>query len=129
MPCRFTIRKDLPSSRLLRKHSFDGTKQSGENSGAEAIAQAQHRDNKHPESNHMSNTVVQPYLFFGGRCQEAMDFYKQAIGAQVDFTMHYQDSPEPMPPGMLAPGWEGKVMHTTFRVGGSTLMGSDGCGE
>jgi PhnB protein len=77
----------------------------------------------------MKSTVIQPYLIFGGRCQEALEFYKAALGAQVDLLMLHKDSPEPPPPGMLKPGFENKVMHTTFRVGGSTLMASDGCGE
>ncbi len=75
----------------------------------------------------MSNPVVQPYLTFGGRCEEALAFYHAAIGAEVELLMYYRQSPEPMPEGMLSPGWENKVMHTTFRIGGSTLMGSDGC--
>src|ERR1035438_3302183 len=75
----------------------------------------------------MTNTLVQPYLFFGGRCEEALAFYRTALGAQVDFLMHYNESPEPMPPGRLPPGFENKVMHATFRIGGTTLMASDGC--
>jgi PhnB protein len=71
------------------------------------------------------STFVQSYLFFDGRCQEALDFYKSALGAQVDFTMLYKESPEPPPPGMVPPGWEGKVMHTTFRIGETTLMAAD----
>ena len=43
--------------------------------------------------------------------------------------MLYKDSPEPQPPGMLPPGFENKVMHTTFRIGGTTHMASDGCQE
>ena len=77
----------------------------------------------------MKMTTVQPYLFFGGRCQEAVEFYKQSLGAQVDMLMLHKDSPEPPPPGMLKPGFENKVMHTSFRVGGTTVMASDGCGE
>ena len=77
----------------------------------------------------MKTTLVQPYLFFGGRCDEALEFYRTALGAQVELLMRYKDSPEPMPAGMLPPGFENKVMHTTFRIGDSTLMGSDGCGE
>jgi PhnB protein len=77
----------------------------------------------------MNNTLVQPYLFFGGRCEEALEFYRTALGAQVDFLTHYKDSPEPQPPGMLPPGFENKVMHTTFRIGATTLMASDGCEE
>jgi PhnB protein len=77
----------------------------------------------------MNKTLIQPYLFFGGRCEEALEFYRTALGAQVDFLMRYKESPEPLPPGRLPPGFENKVMHTTFRVGGSTLMASDGCEE
>src|SRR5258708_31594198 len=77
----------------------------------------------------MTNTSVQPYLFFGGRCEEALKFYGAAVGAQVDMLMHYKESPEPPPPGMLPKGFENKVMHATFRIGGTTLMASDGCEE
>ena len=75
----------------------------------------------------MSDIFVQPYLFFGGRCEEALEFYRTALGAQVDFMMRYKESPEPLPPGRVPAGYENKVMHATFRVGGSTLMASDGC--
>jgi PhnB protein len=74
-----------------------------------------------------STTVIQPYLFFGGRCEEALAFYKSALGAQVDMVMHFNDSPDPVPAGMLQPGFEKKVMHSSFRVGGTTVMASDGC--
>lgn len=77
----------------------------------------------------MKNTLVQPYLFFSGRCEEALEFYKTALGAQVDMLMRFKDSPEPPPADMLAPGFENKVMHASFRIGGSVLMASDGCGE
>ena len=75
----------------------------------------------------MNSTLVQPYLFFGGRCEEALDFYRAALGAQVDMILHYNESPEPTPPGMLPPGFETKVMHSSFRIGGTILMASDGC--
>lgn len=71
--------------------------------------------------------VVQPYLFFSGRCEEALNFYKSALGAQIDLLMRYSDSPEPAPPGMVPPGFEHKVMHASFRIGSSLLMASDGC--
>jgi PhnB protein len=77
----------------------------------------------------MKTTIIQPYLFFGGRCEEALEFYKTALGAQVDMLMRYKESPEPMPAGMLPPGFENKVMHTTFRIAGNVLMASDGCHE
>ena len=73
--------------------------------------------------------AVQPYLFFGGRCEEALKFYGAALGAKVDMLMQYKDSPEPLPPDKVLPGWEKKVMHTTFHIGGTTLMASDGCEE
>jgi PhnB protein len=77
----------------------------------------------------MKTTCVQPYLFFNGRCEEALAFYGTALGAKVDFLMRYQESPEPMPPGRLPAGFENKVMHATFHIGGTTLMASDGCEE
>ena len=69
---------------------------------------------------------VQPYLFFDGRCDEALEFYKKAVGAKVDMLTRYSDSPEPMPPGMIPPGSENKVMHCNFSVGDTQIMGSDG---
>ena len=75
------------------------------------------------------STLIQPYLFFGGRCEEALEFYRSALGAQVDILMRHKDSPEPPPPGMLQPGFENKIMHTCFRVGGTAIMASDGCQE
>jgi len=69
---------------------------------------------------------VQAYLFFNGRCEEAVEFYRKAIGAEVIALMRHKDSPEPPPPGMLPPGSENKVMHVAFRVGDTTVMASDG---
>jgi PhnB protein len=76
-----------------------------------------------------SNTIIQPYLMFGGRCDEALEFYRSALGAHVEMLMRFKDSPDPHPPGMLQAGFENKVMHTSFRVGESTIMASDGCNE
>jgi PhnB protein len=69
---------------------------------------------------------VQPYLFFEGRCEEAFDFYREVLGAEVDMLMRFKDSPEPPPPGMVPPGSEDKVMHMSFRIGDTTIMASDG---
>ena len=77
----------------------------------------------------MPGTAITPYLFFGGRCEEALAFYAKALQAKVDVVMRFDQSPEPPPPGMLQPGFEKKVMHATFRVRGVPLMASDGCGE
>lgn len=76
-----------------------------------------------------ANTFIQPYLFFGGRCEEALEFYRTALGARVDMIMRFNESPDPVPPGMLQPGFENKIMHASFRVGETTVMASDGCEE
>jgi PhnB protein len=72
---------------------------------------------------------IEPYLFFGGRCEEALEFYRQALGARVDMLMRYRESLDPPPPGMLPPGFENKVMHANLRIGDNVIMASDGCGE
>lgn len=77
----------------------------------------------------MPSTLAQPYLFFGGRCEEAITFYTKAVGAKVEMMMRFNESPDPMPPGVLQPGFEKKVMHSSFRIGDSTIMASDGCHE
>jgi PhnB protein len=69
---------------------------------------------------------VQPYLFFDGRCEEAVEFYQKTLGAEVMMLVRFQDSPEPLQPGMVPPGSEHKVMHTSLRIGETTVMASDG---
>ncbi len=69
---------------------------------------------------------VTPYLFFDGRCEEAVEFYKKALGAKVGMLMRFNESPDPPPPGMVAPGSENKIMHAALRIGDSTVMASDG---
>ncbi len=69
---------------------------------------------------------VQSYLFFEGRCEEAVEFYRKALGAEVTMLMRNKDSPEPPQPGMCPPGSENKIMHASFRIGDSTVMASDG---
>src|SRR5436853_4291198 len=71
--------------------------------------------------------LVQPYLFFDGRCEEAVEFYRKTLGAEVNFLMRYKDSPEPSPPGMVPSGFEDKVMHATIRIGDSEVMAADDC--
>ncbi len=75
----------------------------------------------------MTGTTITPYLFFAGRCDEALAFYRQALGAEVETLVRFNESPEQTPPGMLPAGFEKKVMHASFRVGGVLLMASDGC--
>ena len=76
-----------------------------------------------------TKTLIQPYLFFGGRCEEALEFYQQAIRAEIEMVMRFNESPEPPPPGTVPEGYENKVMHASFRVGESQVMASDGCSE
>ena len=70
---------------------------------------------------------VQPYLFFEGRCEEAIEFYRGALGAEVTSLMRFKDNPDPS--GMCAPVAEDKVMHASFRIGETTVMASDGMAE
>lgn len=75
------------------------------------------------------NRTIEPYLFFNGRCEEAINFYKQALNAEVVMLMRFKESPEPPPPGTMPANWGDKVMHASLRIGGSMVMASDGCGE
>ena len=68
-------------------------------------------------------TQLQPYLFFDGRTEEALGFYRQALGAQVEMMMRFRDNPEPMA-GAKPPA--DKVMHASFRIGDTQVMASDG---
>jgi PhnB protein len=77
----------------------------------------------------MSQAFIQPYLFFGGRCEEAMAFYQRTINARLEMLMYHRESPDSPPPGMLQPGFEDKVMHASLRIGDSVVMASDGCDD
>ena len=69
---------------------------------------------------------VQPYLFFDGRCEEALEYYKKALGASVQMLMRFDESPEPPPPDKVAPGSGRKIMHASFTIGDTEVMASDG---
>ena len=77
----------------------------------------------------MSTTTITPYLFFGGRCEEALNYYTKSLGGEIKQLMRFSESPDPVPPGMLQDGFENKIMHADFFVKGIRLMGSDGCNE
>lgn len=64
---------------------------------------------------------VEPYLFFNGRCEEALDFYKEALGAEVTMLMRMNEGPDPHPPDAAQ-----KIMHATLRIGETSVMLSDG---
>ena len=68
---------------------------------------------------------LQPYLFFEGRCEEAIEFYRRTLGAEVVMLMRYKDNPQPQP-GMIKPGTENQVMHAHLNIGGQSLLLSDG---
>jgi len=69
--------------------------------------------------------LVQPYLFFNGRCEEAISFYRDTLGAEVVAIMRYKDNPHSPPPGMVPEGWGDKIMHSSLNIGGSNVMASD----
>ena len=72
---------------------------------------------------------VQPYLFFEGRCEEALNFYRSAVGAKLNGLMHYKDNPDLQASGGCPDGSApppDKVMHASFSIGDTTLMASDG---
>lgn len=77
----------------------------------------------------MHPPFLQPYLFFGGRCDEAIEFYQNAIGARLEMRMRFDESPVPLPPGAIPAGFGNKVMHSALRIGNQTLLASDGRGD
>jgi PhnB protein len=71
------------------------------------------------------NMIVQNYLTFDGRCEEAIEFYKRALGAQVQTLMRFKDVPQEQQ-CTISPGTENKVMHAVLRIGDTSVMASDG---
>ena len=78
-----------------------------------------------PQTAHSAR--IEPYLFFDGRCEEAIEFYRRTLGAEVTTLMRFRDSPEPPKPGMVPPGSDNKIMHANLRIGDAMVMASDGC--
>jgi PhnB protein len=68
---------------------------------------------------------LEPYLFFDGRCEEAIEFYKTALGAEVNMLMRFKDNPQPQA-GSCGPSDGNKIMHASLRIGDSNVMASDG---
>jgi PhnB protein len=87
--------------------------------GAEMVT-----DNDHANKEVVMN--VEPYLFFEGRCEEALEFYRTALGAEVTMLVRFKESPDPE---MCQPGAEDKVMHASMLIGNNTVMASDGLCE
>ena len=69
---------------------------------------------------------VQPYVFFDGRCDEAIEFYKKAVGATVEMLVRFKDAPEMPKNENLKPGSENNVMHSSLKIGDSIVMATDG---
>ncbi|HTF98604.1 MAG TPA: YciI family protein [Cellvibrio sp.] len=69
------------------------------------------------------------YLFFSGRCEEALDYYQQHLGARVNMKLRFNESPDPVPEGMLQEGFENKIMHADFNLGNTNVFASDGCDD
>jgi PhnB protein len=67
--------------------------------------------------------LIQPYLFFEGRAEEAIEFYKKTLGAKVEMSMRFKDAPDQ---SMISPGSGDKVMHAAIKIGDATLLISDG---
>ncbi len=68
---------------------------------------------------------VQPYVFFDGKCEEALEFYKSAVGAKVDMVMRFKEAPPEMQ-SQMSPGSKDKVMHAAFKIGDTQILASDG---
>jgi PhnB protein len=77
------------------------------------------------EKQNMIKINVQPYLFFNGRCEEALEFYRKALGAKITIMMRYKESPDPA----AAHGAGDKIMHANISIGETQIMASDGRGD
>ncbi len=77
----------------------------------------------------MRRAAVNNYLFFSGRCEEALDYYQAHLGARIGCKMRFDEAPDPVPEDMLQPGFEKKIMHASFTLGNAEIYASDGCGD
>lgn len=77
----------------------------------------------------LGQAKVNNYLFFSGRCEEALNFYQQHLGARINMLLRFNQSPDPVPEGMLQEGFENKVMHADFTLGDTRIFASDGCDD
>lgn len=87
------------------------------------------KDNKLRNEIALQKAEVNNYLFFSGRCEEALEFYKQRLGITVEVMFKFSDNPNPMPEGTLQAGFENKIMHAEFKLGATTFYASDGCSD
>jgi PhnB protein len=71
---------------------------------------------------------VQPYLFFNGKCEEAIEYYKKVLGAEVLMLMRFKENPDKPGPEKVSPALDDKVMHACMKIGETEVMASDGMG-
>jgi PhnB protein len=76
----------------------------------------------------LQQATLNTYLFFNGRCEEALEYYQQHLAAKLELLLRFSDSPEPIPEGMLPDGFDNKIMHSELRIGNIRVLASDGCG-
>lgn len=109
----------LPAEAAAREQAW---REGRQNRAAPPAIASDGRYERHPQP--LGETMqVQPYLFFDGRCEEAVEFYRKTLGAEVQMLMRFKDSPEPH---QHAPGTDDKVMHAALRIGDTTVLASDG---
>lgn len=70
--------------------------------------------------------VIQPYLFFRGRCDEAIKFYEKALGAKVGMKMRFKDNPDKPPESVVPASMDDRIMHASVDIAGAPVMMSDG---
>ena len=101
----------------------------------EDFAQADPQGKGAAQEEHLRQTIalrqakVNNYLFFSGRCEEALNFYQQHLGAKINMLLRFNQSPDPVPEGMLQQGFENKIMHADFTLGDVNILASDGCDD
>jgi PhnB protein len=91
------------------------------------IVRLNHEETINPNPMMNTHPIIQPYLFFNGQCEEAIEFYHNVLDAKTAMLMRFKDSPEPPQPGCSLPPDSGnKVMHAEFQIGKTVIMASDG---
>jgi PhnB protein len=73
-----------------------------------------------------AKSTIQPYLFFRGRCEEAIEYYKKTLGAEVGMVMRFSDNPDKPPRDKVPAEMDNRIMHAALRIVGSDILMSDG---
>lgn len=72
---------------------------------------------------------IEPYLFFNGHCEEALNFYREKLNAEITFLMRFSEKPPAADDIPCPDNFADKIMHANFRIGSNHFMASDGCGD